>query len=340
MNRSRTPRRLALLAVAATGVIASGASATSMTSQGSVPRSFQFLYTTAGASGAHASSAVDLWRGRYRVVGDRLLMQSAQPLAHVAGADGVLRLPDGRLLVRSSRGRVLLLDPRIERVIRSWDVPGARNVVLDPSGRRAWVIARPGRLLELRLDVPGRARPHVLGGADRNLTDLAFDSSGHAYYTARGGNFGTLDIRRFVTHRLLAHLAATSSIVFDPASGDLVLVGAGRLVQIDPRTATIVDGVALTSAVAAASAADRSAQAKSCGPASMDKRGTLLVACGRALAFVHLAAGSPGAISVRRIDAPVTSLAPTILGRVDFGPYVKRKCRPHHCKLTLPTFTG
>jgi hypothetical protein len=43
---------------------------------------------------------------------------------------------------------------------------------------------------------------------------------------------------------------------------------------------------------------------------------------------------------VRRIDTPVTSLAPTILGRVDFGPYVKRKCRPHHCRLTLPTFTG
>jgi hypothetical protein len=345
MNRSRTPRRLALLAVAATGLIAtglivSGAGATATTSSAAVPWSFQFLYTTAGANAAHASSAVNLWRGRYRVVRGHLLMQSAQPLAHVTGADGVLSLPDGRLLVRSSRGRLLLLGPRIERVIRTWDVLGAHNAVLDPSGRRAWVIARPGRLLELRLDGPGRARPHVLRGADRDLIDLAFDGSGHAYYTARGGNFGTLDLGRFVTHRLLAHVAGASSIVFDPSSGDLVLVGGGRLVQIDPRTATIVDGAALTSAVVHASAADRSAPPKSCGPASTDKRGTLLVACGRALAFVHLAAGSPGAVSVRRIDTPVTSLAPTILGRVDFGPYVKRKCRPHHCRLTLPTFTG
>lgn len=340
MKRLSTSRRLVLLAVAATGLIVSGANAMSRTSQTGAPWAFQFLYTTAGSTGAHPSSAIDLWRGRYRVIGGRLLIQSAQPLAHVTGADGVLRLADGRLLVRSSRGRLLLLDRRAEHVIRTWDVGGVRAMTLDPSGRRAWIIKRSGRLLELGLGRAGGARAHTLRGPDTDLTALAFDRSGHAYYAARGGTFGSLNLRTFVTRRLLPNVPAARSLVFDRSSSDFVLVGAGRLVQIDPRNAAVVKAVALNAAVATATSAGHSARPASCGPAGTDGRGTLLVTCGRALAFVRMAAST---VSVRWIKVAATSLAPTVLGRVDLGPYLKRRCRPHHCKLKVlppPLFTG
>ncbi len=302
--------------------------------QTSAPWMFQFVYTT--HAGRHAGA--DLWLGRYLVVGGRLTMRAAEPLARVTGADGVLRLGDGRLLVQATGGRLLLLERGATRVIRAWGVPGARRTVLDPNGRRAWVLGRPGQITELALDRAGPERTDALSGPDRDLVSVAFDRAGHAYYLAADGDVGTLDLSRYTTQRL-TRIPSARSMVFDPFSGDLVLVGDGQLVRIDPRAANVASAVTLNPAVATA-VATHAGRPAACGPASTDRRGTLLVACGRALAFVRAGADAAG-VSVRWLSRPATSLAPTVVGRVDFGPYhKKRTCRPHHCTLTLPTFTG
>jgi hypothetical protein len=328
---------LALLTVTVLGVQA--ASATSPTR---VPMSFAFFYTTAGALGGHATAATNVWRGRYNVLRGRLELQSPVAVAHVTRADGVIRLPSGTLLVRSSGDRLVMVNPRTGRITHTWDVARARNVVLDPSGRLAWILGRPGSLVAVHLAGSDEMRRYTLHGADRDLTDLAFDSAGQAFYLARGGDFGTLDTRRLMTNRIFASLPEAKDMLFDPFSGDLVLVGRGQIAQIDPRTLTIVADVDLNSLMARATA-HRVVQHRTCDRASSDGRGRLLVACGRALAFVQLARGQASGISsvaVARLSSPASGLAPAVTAKPDLGPYVKKHCRPHHCFTPIPVFTG
>jgi len=78
-----------------------------------------------------------------------------------------------------------------------------------------------------------------LHGDDTQVTDIAFDAQGHAFYTtgvASGtGNFGSIDLAAGATTRLLSGIDAGHGIAFDPYSQTMFLFGDASIFQIDPR---------------------------------------------------------------------------------------------------------
>lgn len=81
----------------------------------------------------------------------------------------------------------------------------------------------------------------TVSGDDGNITGIAFDSSGQAWYTESSGvgfppDFGLLDTTNpshSVTHRKRSGIAA-HGIMFDRFSGELILFGDSHISQVDP----------------------------------------------------------------------------------------------------------
>jgi len=101
-----------------------------------------------------------------------------------------------------------------------------------------------GALATVPLDPFGNGTTHVLNGDDVNITQVAFDSNGNAYYTASteqgNGSFGRIDLNTFTTSRLIASLPAAHGLVFDSFTNTLILSGDGHISQIDPANATVL----------------------------------------------------------------------------------------------------
>jgi hypothetical protein len=72
----------------------------------------------------------------------------------------------------------------------------------------------------------------------------AYDKAGTAYYTNGGGggygNFGIVDLSTFTTKRFFTNLPAAHGIIYDPLTGDLIIVGSSHVTQIDPTTMKVV----------------------------------------------------------------------------------------------------
>ena len=78
----------------------------------------------------------------------------------------------------------------------------------------------------------------TLSGDDSSLTHVTLEADGSAYYlgtdVADGGTFGEIDLATNVTTRLLAGLPAAADVVDDPRTGELIVIGAEEIVQIQP----------------------------------------------------------------------------------------------------------
>ena len=161
---------------------------------------------------------------------------------NVGSADGLILLPNGYLL--TAAGNVSEVNPFTGATTTVSGNGSADHVALDPSGTKIWTSGQPGPLEEIPLNPFSNAIHHPLSGDDTNITALAFDSAGNAYYTASGGgghgNFGQIDLTTFTTHRLLSGVPAAHGISFDPYTGDFILVGSSQVVQFDPSTNTVV----------------------------------------------------------------------------------------------------
>ena len=85
---------------------------------------------------------------------------------------------------------------------------------------------------------------HPISGDDTVISALAFDKAGTAYYTNGGGggygNFGIVDLSTFTTKRYFTNLPASHGIIYDPLTGDLIIVGSSHVTQIDPTTMKVV----------------------------------------------------------------------------------------------------
>lgn len=222
--------------------------------------SYLYYTTRAPQRTGHGLIVANVWRARVSMAVGKLRVSARRAIALVPRARSILTLPDGRLMVGSFGGDLLIVDPQTGRTTSLSAPEPARAVALAPSGRAVWCAGAGGSLFEVPLVPHGRVRVGRVRGVDTAITSIAFARSGQAYYTAAGGDFGTLDLAHFRTRRAYEHLIAAEKVIFDPYTGDLLLTGHGSVVQLDPRTFAMTSNTD----VAGASAARRSATGSSC----------------------------------------------------------------------------
>jgi WD40 repeat protein len=183
----------------------------------------------------------------------KFTLDKPKAVATLNGVDGAVFAPDGDLLVGGQGNtvhKVHIADGKSRDVRAN---AGAFHLSMDPSGKKVWAAGIPGPLTEIPLDPFGDGIPHRLTGDDENITSLAFDGSGHAYYTSAGsggyGSVGVIDLKTFTTRRRLENVPAAHGMVFDRFSGNLLLFGATHIAQVDPGPMRIVSDLTVKSPV-------------------------------------------------------------------------------------------
>ena len=188
------------------------------------------------------SGTPNLKKVSFHFDGLTLRFDSRTALARLDGADGLIFVPDGDLIVSGQGYRVhkVKLDGSGVHATRDAGGEVAFHVALDPRGDRVWTSGQPGALVEIPLAPFGAGIVRELRGEDTVVTGIGFDNRGTAYYTASnfrgGGSFGTVDLATFTTTRLMSDILAAHAITFDSFSGDLFLFGGDEIVQIAPES--------------------------------------------------------------------------------------------------------
>lgn len=181
--------------------------------------------------------------------GTTLTMGQVINVASTNGADGLIFAPDNDLLVGGQGNKVHKVNPLTQNVVtKNAGGSEAYHLALDPSLTNAWAGGVPGALAKIPLNPFADGMMIPMNGDDKNVTSLAFQDANHAFYTSSNtddaglGNFGTIDMKTFTTHRLLSNLPGGHGMAYDAYSGTLMLFGGQQIVQIDPATGTQVDG--------------------------------------------------------------------------------------------------
>jgi hypothetical protein len=156
------------------------------------------------------------------------------------GADGIIFAPNGNLLVGGQgNNRVYQVNPADGTFTAARAGGNSFHLSLNPDGHSVWTSSFEGNLVNVSL-APFGSLPviHALTGDDTGITSLAFVPGGRAFYVNgnpnNGGNFGVIDLTTFHTTRLITGLDGGHGLIYDSYTGDLILGGGGRLVQIDP----------------------------------------------------------------------------------------------------------
>lgn len=174
-----------------------------------------------------------------------------------AGADGIALGSDGAYYAVSALSNIhrVQLSPTtsvsysIVSLAASTPPPPSPlgSLRLEPGQTHAWAIGRgsANRIARVRMGAPIAAGiSYTLSGDETAIHDVCF-VSGRAYYSSPGGNgsIGVIDATTFATTRLKSNLAAAapnanpatraSTILCDPLTGHLLLIGHDRITQID-----------------------------------------------------------------------------------------------------------
>ncbi len=195
-------------------------------------------FTTSGGCETGANHNVHKVSFNY-IVGSKFTLDNPQGIACTKGADGIAFAPDGDLLIGGQGDRVHKVDPKTGK-FSTVNAGGqdAFHIAVDPSGARAWTTGIPGGLTSIPLRPFAGGTAIALTGDDTIITSIAWDRSGRAYYTAGGaggyGTFGRIDLGARKTTRILTDLPAAHGMIFDPFTGDLILVGDNHITQITP----------------------------------------------------------------------------------------------------------
>jgi len=186
--------------------------------------------------------------------GTNLTISGPTVIATTNGADGIVFAADGDLLVGGQGDRIHKVDPgtgTVQTRTAGGIAGGSFHVTLDPSGTKAWTAGIPGQLAEVPVSPTfSNGIAHTLSGDDTQITSIAFDNSGQAYYTSSGsggvGSVGKINLTTFVTQRFLSNVAAAHGMAFDSFTGDLMIFGDSHISQIDTTTMAIVSDRAFT----------------------------------------------------------------------------------------------
>ncbi|MBW8888198.1 MAG: hypothetical protein JF616_10625 [Fibrobacteres bacterium] len=197
------------------------------------------LYFTTYKGGA------DVNKISFNYDGTKLVVGAVVNVAKTDGSDGLIFAPDSELLVGGQGDKVHKINIATQAVVtHTAGGVEAYHMALDPGQQYAWASGIPGGLAKIPLApfADGTAIP--LTGDDTKVTSLAFQDASHAFYTSSGtdgvGNFGTLDLQTFTTHRLIKNLQGGHGMAFDSYTGQLMLFGGENIVQINPANGLIV----------------------------------------------------------------------------------------------------
>jgi hypothetical protein len=182
----------------------------------------------------------------YNDVTKTLNLGAPTGVATTPGADGIIFAPNGNLLVGGQgTNSIYQVNPTTGNFTSAAVGTNTFHEALDPSGQSVWTSAFEGSLVNVSLNPFGSGHTiHTLSGSDTGITTLAFVPGGQDFYVNgnpnNGGNFGTIDLSTFTTTRLITGLNGGHGMFYDSFSGDLILAGGGRIVQIDPNNPRVV----------------------------------------------------------------------------------------------------
>lgn len=162
------------------------------------------------------------------------------------GADDIIFAPDGKTLLTGGEGPYIFrVDPSNGHVLNALYTCGidVYHLALSPDGKTVYgggsEANSPG-VAVVPTNPYGTGATESIRGSNQIITQIAFDTKGNAYYTSSAdsgyGNFGTITGLGSspVTNALITNLPAAHGIVYDPFTGDFILVGSNEIAQVDP----------------------------------------------------------------------------------------------------------
>jgi hypothetical protein len=117
------------------------------------------------------------------------------------------------------------------------------HLSLSTDGTRAFLGWKDTAFAEVSVQPFAPLFVHNISGDDGAVTQAAFLPDGRAFYVTGGedrwGNFGSLDMSNFSTHRYLSSLPATG-VVYDEFSDSLLISAFDRITQVRPDAPGVV----------------------------------------------------------------------------------------------------
>jgi hypothetical protein len=220
------------------------------TSQNGVITGF-LAYTIYNGTTQPNTTISNVKRVAFRYDGKKFTLAASMPLATTTGADGIVTLPSGNIVVGSEGHQTFLLNPQ-PGPAKVAPIPNtiiSDHVVYDSVRNVIWTsgyasVGSSSGLVEIPLKTFSHAVLRKLKGGDSRITMIAFDSSHNAYYTNSNpqgfGSVGSVNLETFTTVRKIRNLPAAHGIAFDHFTNTLILVGSNHITQIDPKTFSIV----------------------------------------------------------------------------------------------------
>jgi hypothetical protein len=183
----------------------------------------------------------------YSYTNGKLTLSTSSNITTLAGADGIVTLPDGSLIV-GGEGTIWKVNPKTgaHQPANPGGSVVSDHVTYDKQKNVIWTSGDNPLTTLSKVPVSpfGNGTPVQLKGDDTVVSAVAFDGSYNAYYTSSdiqgNGTFGVLNLTTFTTIRKISHLPAAHGIIYDPFTNTLLLAGANHITQIDPKTFKIV----------------------------------------------------------------------------------------------------